>query len=337
MKKFDNKKVLELYKKGESVINISKIYKISYTPIYNFLKKEGVIRKAVEKRIYSIDDRFFENIDSNEKSYIFGVLMADGNNSPSKNTITISMCDEDIIRYIKNSMKYNGIIKKKLPKKINHKCQYSLGIYSKKISTDLANIGMIRNKTNYCEFPIIENEYNLSFICGYFDGDGSLYVNTEKNKFYISFTGNIKLIKRIREILELEGSINPYLYVRNKKSSNIVTLTYSGSKNVYNTMCSIYRNVDFKMNRKYEKFIELKEFIESKDELCNLKVDEININNEKKKILKNEKVKLILNLYKIDNKSIRDISRITGYRRQTISDILKSNDVIFRSNLFYMK
>lgn len=46
-----------------------------------------------------------------------------------------------------------------------------------------------------------------------------------------------------------------------------------------------------------------------------------------KKVLELYKKEKVLLIYQIDNKSIRDI----------FSDILKSNDVIFRSNLFYMK
>jgi Mor family transcriptional regulator len=336
MKKLENEEenIKKIYLSGKSAVEISKLYNVSTTPIYRILKKYNIKRNMSDShRKYYINDSYFDFIDDHHKSYILGLLMADGSNNPDKNTVTLSLIEDDIdtIKYVKEKLEYEAPIKFVEPKKEKHKRQSKISIHSKRISNSLERLGMIKNKTNFCKFPNIDNIYYYSFICGYFDGDGSFYINESKNKYQISITGNSEIIKTILDLL----NNNAYIYIRNKNSKNIQTLYISGKYRCFEFLNSIYSNNNHKMDRKYDKFLKLKKIIDTKInselEKEKKKLDII----EKNKKLKEELDSKILELYE-NGKSIRDINKLLKIDRRKISKILKNNNIDIKSREFYI-
>jgi DNA-binding CsgD family transcriptional regulator len=336
MKKLENKEenIKKLYLSGKSAVEISKLYNVSTTPVYNILKKYNIIRNMSKShRKYNINDNYFDFIDNHHKSYILGLLMADGSNNIDKNTITLSLIEDDIntIKYVKEQIEYDAPIKFVEPKKITHKRQAKITIHSKNISKSLNDLGMIKNKTHFCKFPKIHDLYKSSFICGYFDGDGSFYINEYKNKYQISMTGNSDIIKTISELLNNKT----YIYNRNKKTQNIKTLTISGKYRCFEFLNLIYSNNNHKMKRKYDKFLKLKKIIDTEIDFKlkkeNIKLDIL----ENNKIIKEELESNVLELYET-GKSIRDINKLLKIDRRKISKILKNNNINIKSREFYI-
>lgn len=334
MKKLENQKenIKKMYLSGKSAVYISKFYNVSTTPIYKILREYNIIRNMSEShRKYKINENYFDDIDDHHKSYLLGLLMADGSNNLDKNTITISLIEEDIdvINYLKDRIEYDNTIKYVEPKKSTHKRQAKLDIHSKRLSESLKKLGIVKNKTHFCEFPRIKSIYNYSFICGYFDGDGSFYINQDKNKYQVSITGNSKLIEYISSIFPA------YIYVRNKKTNNIKTMIISGKYRCFEFLNLIYSENNYKMKRKYDKFLKLKKIIDNE---VNLKLEKEKNNLdliEKKKKIENDIEKSIINYYK-DGKSIRDINIILNIDRRKISKILKNNLIDIRPREYYL-
>ena len=135
---------------------------------------------------YNINESFFKEW-SYPMAYTLGFWYADGNmNSLDKTQgkrISFSSQDKDILIKIRELMKSNHPIYK--DSKWN--C-YNLIISRKQLWDDIFKLGGRPAKSLVNKFPVIPNRYKSTFIRGYFDGDGSIYLS-KTNYPTVCFTG----------------------------------------------------------------------------------------------------------------------------------------------------
>jgi len=69
-------------------------------------------RRSKSTRQYTFNEYIFENIDTEEKAYWLGFLMADGYNHESKTCVTLRLQEEDkeILEKFKSFLNYTGNI-----------------------------------------------------------------------------------------------------------------------------------------------------------------------------------------------------------------------------------
>lgn len=72
----NKKELIRKYKNGESILKISKEYKLKSCYLKKYLNDWGIKTKTQKKYFY--DETFFEKIDTEEKAYWLGFLYADG-------------------------------------------------------------------------------------------------------------------------------------------------------------------------------------------------------------------------------------------------------------------
>lgn len=237
------------------------------------------------KRIYSLDENFFEKIDTERKAYILGFVYADGNNKSQNSglSITISYDDKELLEEIKNELKSNAKITEQ---NINGFKQVHIDFNSYKLSRDLEKQGCYKNKTYKIVFPLFLDESLMNhFIRGYFDGDGCIWEgerkkmlirdkNTKtgfKNKTVhnvkFTVTSNTNFILGLQNYLvEHLGFKRNKIFNRNKNNTAISTLEYSGRGNVKKLYDFMYNNSTICLKRKYDKF---KKIIDFKNSLEN--------------------------------------------------------------------
>ena len=262
--KEQHKEIVELYKSGVSVIKVAKLLNLSGTCIIEQLKKAKIKLRSgkINGRKWNIVNNYFENIDTQEKAYLLGLLYADGNVATNQPVIKLSLIDKEVVEWFGKQLILNysdEVIKirtdssyNKISNKI-HKLQYHLSINSKQIKDDLIKYGCMPNKTFKIRLPKFENEdMYRHFIRGYFDGDGCI---TIPNKYYrnssASFLSNetfcLEMIQKIGE----QTGIYPKIY--NKK--NIIKSVYiTGMKRLKIFYNYLYKDAIFSMQRKKEKF-----------------------------------------------------------------------------------
>lgn len=200
-------KVVELYKTGKMLFEISKETGIEVRGISFILDKfKDLPRRSPQK--YTLDETFFEKIDTKEKAYVFGLLMADGCNfrkNPNNLCVKLELQerDKDIIIKVKDILKFTGVLyfKDKNSKNKEHQNTWTLAIYSKKLSDDLYKLGMLDNKSLTKEFPTCVPEQFMShFVRGYFDGNGSISLRASTNLPTTSITSNFGMIEDLKKI-----------------------------------------------------------------------------------------------------------------------------------------
>lgn len=235
-----------------------------FLPLLNNRTKEQVREKAQKlgiKRIkrdsdnigtYTVNKDYFKEINSHNKAYYLGWALTDGNvtiGNGRSYQYRIRLMQEDIgilQKFLKDIESTTKIYKRDTNVEVN--------ICSKEFVENLINQGCIPNKTYTISFPKLEKEYELDFIKGCFDGDGS-YVCTEKTKKVSFVSASEDFVKVMQDKLKSYG-ITSYIY----KTQNTYGLHIS-SKESIKTFVSLMLNTesDF-LDRKKKKMNMLLEY-----------------------------------------------------------------------------
>ena len=228
--------------------------------IYYILEKNHVqLRTNSEaKRKYTINENYFDDIDTPDKAYILGLLYADGYNNPNNNSIVLSLDikDKKLLEEIKKKCGSNKPLNCYTYK---HKDGYVdrrpciLTLTSKHMCESLAKHGMISNKSFVLTFPtfLSPNLYS-HFFRGYFDGDGCLYHNKKENKNLIQLTSSKIFCIEAQKYLQETLGINVYMMHNKGHTDNTWNLRIFAKSYVKKFMDWIYQDATIYLHRKYD-------------------------------------------------------------------------------------
>lgn len=252
--------IIDIYVKLEkSTCEISRMFKTQDSAIMRLLRKNGVVLRPL--RQYTVNEQFFEKIDTQEKAYVLGFLFADGCNQRN-GSIQLSIIDLEILEKIKTAMNFEGVTRIIKPKIKSRKIQYCICIGCRKMSNDLIKLGCVHNKTYFASFPKEEQVPNYlinHFIRGLNDGDGIITKNSKKNVWTTRIVGT-KMIceglsKTTNKHINIPGCVCP-LHV----SPNHTTygFTIGGKNQILKYLNWLYKDATIYMERKYQKYLEFK-------------------------------------------------------------------------------
>lgn len=254
----DEQMMIDLYNSGKSIIEISKIYEVSTTPIRRILLGNNVLLRdhSHKKRKYSLDENYFDIIDSPNKAYILGLLFADGCNSENIHNIKLELQERDrhIVESVAKELCTNKPLKTirlhdKNPAWQNT-CQ--LIVTNKHMSETLSQHGMVPNKSLMLNFPtsIPENLYS-HFIRGYFDGDG--HIEWSKSKF-LTIASTRQFCEAIKDICYRFLGISTTIYDTANKNSNTKILHVFSKARILKFLDFIYGDAELYIDRKYKSY-----------------------------------------------------------------------------------
>jgi intein/homing endonuclease len=184
-------------------------------------------------RKYSLNENYFEKIDSDDKAYILGFIYADGSVYKNYLSIWLAIKDVEILDFIKEKLDYGGIIYNSYNKKKNKK-YVGLTISSNKIVSDLNKFGIINNKTYQSKtLPIYNKKYEKAFLRGFFDGDGSIYSNNSRKyiEYTVNFSGNKSVLTQLKKILYKYSITSSKIRYRHNNEESCM-LDIRGNKNI---------------------------------------------------------------------------------------------------------
>ena len=167
----------------------------------------------------NLNEHYFDCIDSEDKAYFLGLLLADGsvewsNNRQSSLRLELVETDKYILdllskhlniganmRYEKREGRKNGT--------------FTLFVRSNILCDALAKYGVVPNKTNTLKaLPDIPSKYLPDMIRGLIDGDGSIYFD---RMWHINFTGLnyewvYSFMDTVRRMINKKNIIHPTVY-----------------------------------------------------------------------------------------------------------------------------
>lgn len=278
--------IVELYLQKEHTLKeIGKIYNVEYYIVGRALEFLGVTLRNHSQvsilnnknydsmgRTYDLNKDYFKTW-STDMSYILGFIASDGNvhkkdrvvegkiKETNSLNIGLSIVDVEQLKSIKNKLGYTGIIREfdaKIKDKEYPSC--SLNITSKEMVNDLIRLGIEPNKSLKIKFPSIPEEYELDFIRGYFDGNGSIGLQYPSGSITAQirtriFSGSEHLAFGIQEILQKHGL--KFKNVNKAKGKEVYEICYSTKESLL-LYDLFYKDEDcMKLKRKYDKFKEI--------------------------------------------------------------------------------
>lgn len=240
--------VIKLFSQGNSCGKIAKLLKFSDSNVWKLLVKEGYKPTNIK---YTLNESFFEQIDTQEKAYVLGWWYSDGNIIPTgKCRISLQERDKEILERISDILKYTGKLKYKI-KNGNRYNQWELNIDRKKVANDLIKLGCVPNKSMILQFPdenIVPKALLSHFVRGYFDGDGSISNG-------IMIAGTYYFINNLSKILPCDIT-NIYQRYKNRPLLESSHQLFIGrSEEICKFYHWLYKDATIWLNRKRDKFI----------------------------------------------------------------------------------
>lgn len=243
--------IIEEYLSGASAKSIGEKYGAGNSSVWKLLEKNGI--ETRNNSIWTINENYFDEINSRDRAVYLGFFASDGNNFGRG--IRWQVCDRDILEEIARDMQYDGPIRlKKRSNDIDAKRQdqYLLYLGRRHLADKMTQWGCPPNKTHIMEFPtFLHKELIRSYILGYWLGDGSL------NKQTWTITGNDKLIKPCMKYLDSQLNIKYQIYTRKKWVPNIVSAQVTQQANVLRVMRYLYEDHKVYMYRKHQKYLNI--------------------------------------------------------------------------------
>lgn len=241
---------------------------VSKSVILNFLKEKGINVSNRGCHKYYADYNKFEIIDSPEKAYWLGFIAADGcvYIRPQNATIRINIHqkDKEILEKFKIFMNSNVNITEHIQTEgfSNNTPMVAIAFNSKKMAEDFIKHGVPNKKSLILKPPMIEEQYFLPYILGYFDGDGSIYKASQYNNYGLNIEGTKEVLEWINSILHISDRLEK----RNPEDDkNNYYIRCGGTTKPYEIMKKLYNSVDVHLERKYQIFKELEKVVLSRN------------------------------------------------------------------------
>ena len=262
---FEKYQIKKMYQDGLSSTKIGVKLNIYHKTVNTILDDFGIKRKHNGSRKYTINENYFDNIDTQNKAYILGLLYADGYNSMNKQTIRLQLQESDYeilekirieinsnkpLRFIRcdNKIASNGYISKNM---------YQLEFFGKHICDTLDKLGMHQNKSLVLTFPtFLKEELYSHFIRGYFDGDGSYCYRQDPyygERDLVTLTSTDAFCKDAKKIINIYSqAMGGGIYDSSCHNGITKVLSFSGKNQVNNLLNWIYKDAELYIQRKYD-------------------------------------------------------------------------------------
>lgn len=132
---------------------------------------------------------------------------------------------------------------------------YQLIINSTKLCKDLVLNGVIPAKTGKEVFPKnLDKKFVRHFIRGYFDGDGTVYIDKTRNSLRIAFSGNELFLIELKRILIKENILSSSTKICKQGNKECYSFHINKKEDIVNFFNYLYKDSIVYLKRKYDKF-----------------------------------------------------------------------------------
>lgn len=259
-------------KKGR--VEIASILNCAECTVTRILKRNGL---SLSKRKYDVNESFFEKIDTPEKAYFLGWLASDGTVGKCGYifSLYIQERDEDIIPLLLNLCNSTHKIRTLSNDRAGemfktHQSSKGFSIGSKKMVSDLRRMGLNEKKSYNISWPPIPESLDKYFLRGYFEGDGSLSRMKLNGAIIFSLaSASPTIIKNLKDKIYLYTGVDIPIHIKKgnplKKTVDLHCIIKQGDSSIVKVMDWLYSGEEhLKLNRKYNKYLECKEFQNTK-------------------------------------------------------------------------
>ena len=259
--KMDKKFLEDCLNKGMSTRDIEKICNKHRNTISYWIHKYGLD----ENMKYKKNEKFiFEKIDTKEKAYVLGFILADAGITHTNVELSVSLNDKEVIEFVAETINSNVIYDYTFDKKTRRfpRARTQKRIYDIKKFTG----GEAKIERHY---PRIREDLEKYLIQGFFDGDGCITWGRRKDKNRIwqkiCFNSQLKILEGVQKYLI--NKLHIATTIRPKGKEHCYVLEFANRDDVMKFCEHIYSDNDFIiLKRKYFKYKALRLELEENGE-----------------------------------------------------------------------
>lgn len=233
---------------GDSIITTTNQYNVDRRTLQLRLKQLGLTRNGHNVIHYDVFDDYFETIDSSEKAYWFGFLLADGciRFQSRSAQITLELANQDYLHLqkFKEALGFTGPIISRKNRQIS-----CVRITRLKMATDLANKGCVQGKTHngWIDIPSVI-DFKSDFVRGYCDGNG--FIDKKRNRIIFAM-GSLGICEGLCQLLqEYNASMSTYSKLSGAGNPTTYRVNIERKSSFYQFLEDIYLNATVYLNRK---------------------------------------------------------------------------------------
>lgn len=239
--------IIDRYNAGVKQKDIIREFHISFKTLRQILTESGVaIRPRGGKRKYLVDEDFFEIIDSEEKAYWVGFILADGCIIQAKWTnrlnVTLGNIDVQHLEKLKQSLSSTHRVIERPGRGVS-----SLDICSEKLCKDLIKLNVTPRKTYTGTPAIVPDNLRDHYFRGLVDGDGSICKASNKLGYALLLSGTVPILQDFSSWLGHNGK---YIYAKGGQAGHVFRL--SGYQATINALETLYGSANIYLDRKYK-------------------------------------------------------------------------------------
>jgi hypothetical protein len=193
----------------------------SLNSVYQRASLEG-LKSRHRTGVNSLRKDYFRVIDTPTKAYILGLLAADGSISKAGQLkLELHRKDVEIIQVVRDELAPDA----RLADYMSRTSPMTRFLVTHpQLTKDLASHGVVNAKSLITRYPLeLPSHLDNSYICGYFDGDGSLGLKPMLRWTIVS--GNPAFLKKIQERVQAHLGITiggPYRDKRHDSAYSII-------------------------------------------------------------------------------------------------------------------
>lgn len=245
--------ICKIYLQGKSLNYLSKMFDISVEKIRKIIKKNNIKIRQISNKKYYLNEDYFDNLTENG-AYILGFLAADGWIKKEGNLVdlTLSSVDKEILEKIKEEIQLERPLRTFIDSQGREKT--SLTFSSQKIREIFKNYNLIPRKTFLLKnLPNLSKKLLIHYIRGYFDGDGSIFYNSNKRALWTIYSVNRSFLEDIILFLKKNYNIDPVNIYEDKRKQNIIYFfNYAKKESLKKIYEAIYNDKNLlKLERKF--------------------------------------------------------------------------------------
>lgn len=238
----------KMLKEGKTTKQIEAITGIKQRTVSTYAQKYG-ISHLFHKRRYPIYK--LGTIDTKEKAYMLGFIIADSSISHSCVEVSVQKNDKDIMEVFSKELG----IQYRIDDTIDYKSRrFSRVRINRKISD--INLFVGGDKKSERNVPIIRRDLEVYMIRGIFDADGCITWGRRKDRnriwHKVSFTSQLSILVSVQKVLYKIGISTT---IKPKSKCDCFILEFANKEDVIKFYNYLYADKDFiPLKRKFDKF-----------------------------------------------------------------------------------
>jgi LAGLIDADG-like domain len=233
--------ILVAFQSGHECRSIPDLLGVSGRSVASVLAEFGVNTKRRNR--YTLNEFYFDKIDTPVKSYLLGLMAADGCVT-NKDYIVLESIDRELVELFAREIEYSGEIRE-----IDlspYQPHFRINFSSQRLARSLHQWQIITDRMASDSYRFPTAEYLNPYVLGYFDGDGCVYPSQGRSGGLVCIVGSKNFTEELAQVMKmgvtLAHSHNVVYYWRIYSRTNI--------QKFYDLM---YRYPDLGLARKKEK------------------------------------------------------------------------------------